>query len=312
MRPSFLSPRTHPLALLGLIAAAGPLLSSSVLAADSASDATQDANLSASIEPVSVQGCIAAHTFAQELRNQGALLGSREQLLLCSRKECPGPVRAECLRFMDALRAQMPSVIFRVTVDGTVESEVTAYLDGRMLFTELPTRALELDPGKYRLRVEHGALTPIERELLVFEGEHLVPITVAFVSPSGVSTAELPVASAPVVAPVAPAGSVAPVPWTVYALGGLGGAGLAGFVTFGIATRMKEKDLNTSCSPACSQSEIDGVRAMATVADTSLVVGGTALVAAAVFYFVRPTESIRVGAVFTPSRGMQSSVRVEF
>ena len=40
--------------------------------------------------------CIAASTLGQTLRDEGKLVDAREQLLRCSREDCPGVVKAYC------------------------------------------------------------------------------------------------------------------------------------------------------------------------------------------------------------------------
>ncbi len=267
-------------------------------AADAAPEGTE-----ASGTP-SVAECLQAHVAGQELRQEGQLLESRSRFMECAQATCPELVRAECLQFYDELRAQVPSIVFRVTVDGEPRYDVSAFVGDRQLFSELPTRALDFDPGKYRFRFEHAGLPPIEREVTITIGDKFLAVVAEFKSPRE----EPP----PAVEPAPSMELSRPVPWPVYALGGVGIAGVGAFVGFGLATRGKENDLKSSCAPTCSEAQIDSVRHQALLADLSLAVGGAALVAAAGYYYFRPTESVRVSAIVLPTGGVESKLTVGF
>jgi hypothetical protein len=206
---------------------------------------------------------------------------------------------------LDELRAQVPSVVFRITVDGAPCSDVDAIMDGRPLFSEVPARAFDIDPGKHRFEFRHGQLSPVNREVMITEGEKLVPIAVQF-APSE------PDAQAAANDSTSPVSAHRPVPAPVYLLSGVGVLGLGGFIGFGLATHSKENALRSSCSPACTQSEIDAVHRRAVMADVSLGVGVVALAAATTYYLLRPSETVQLGAAVLPNGRVQSQLRVEF
>lgn len=259
---------------------------------------------SATTQSSSVTECVESHASGQELRQEGKLLESRAQFLRCSQESCPGLVRSECLSSIDELRSQIPSVVFRISVDGEARSDVAASMDGLELFSEIPTRALEVNPGKHRFVFRFGELDALERQVTITEGEKLVPVSAAFSSTPAEQPAEAE--PPPVVA------EHRPVPLPVYLLAGVGALGLGGFMGFGLATRSKEGELRSSCSPSCAQSEIDALEIRALVADISLGIGIAALAAATTYYFLRPTESVEVAAMLAPHGGVQSQLRVTF
>jgi hypothetical protein len=277
-------------------------------------------------EPVakvySAAECVQAHSSAQELQQSGELLESRAQLLVCAQESCPQIVRMDCVNFLEELRGKVPSIVFRVTVDGEVRSQISAELDDKPLFSVMPNRALPLNPGKHRLRLRYAELAPIERELTITEGEQLVPVVVSFQTAreahqtrekdklSGKLETRREPPKQPTFAPTIRARR--PVPWSVFALGGLGVAGFGSYLVFGAAARSKENNLRDSCSPACSEAEIDSVRNRARLANGSLAVGGVAMVAAGTFYFLRPKESLRIGATFLPSGGIKTQLSFGF
>ncbi|HEY5955320.1 MAG TPA: hypothetical protein VIV60_02155 [Polyangiaceae bacterium] len=264
-----------------------------------------------------VQTCVDSHLLAQSARQDGRLLESRARLRQCAVETCPELVRTECARLLDELHTQIPTVIFRITVDGETRSNVSGYIGERKLFDEIPTRAMEFDPGKYRFRFQFETLKPLERDIAIAEGERYLPIVVAFANPdrSSRKTQEARGGSGGNGVsrePISEVHGARPVPWPVYALSGLGIAGLGGFVGFGLATRGKESSLKSSCSPGCSRSQIDSVERLATLADISLGVGATALATALTYYLLRPTESIRVGAAWLPKGQVHSQIEVTF
>jgi hypothetical protein len=266
--------------------------------------AAQPDESGASSQSNAITACVESHTSGQELRQEGKLLESRAQFLRCSQETCPELVRSECLSSIDELRSQIPSVVFRVSVDGEARSDVAASMDGQELFSEIPTRALEVNPGKHRFVFRFGQLDAIERQVTITEGEKLVPVSAAFSSSPAADAAELELPQIP--------SEHRPIPLPVYVLSGVGVLGLGGFVGFGLATRSKEGELRSSCSPSCARSEIDALENRALFADISLGIGIAALAAATAYYFLRPTESIELAAMLAPNGGVQSQLRVTF
>lgn len=276
-------------------------------AADEDADQLDLEDAPAEIERPSVNTCVEAHLAAQELRHAGRLLDSRSQLLVCAHEACPGLVRTECTKYLDDLRLQIPSIVFRATVDGVARSDVQVSVDGREICSELSTRAKEFDPGKYRFRFELARFPPVEREISIAEGERLVSVSVEFKS----ERATQPVRRRPATVPTLAPGERRPIPWTVYAFAGLGAAGIAGFTGMGVSTRHRESELRASCWPSCSEEQIDSLKSRALVADGSLVIGSVALALAGAFYFFRPNESTQIGAMLTPL-GVRPQVNVRF
>lgn len=283
-----------------------PVLSASQVGATEQQGGAESTVSTESTRSAKVTECVEAHSSGQELRQGGQLLESRAQLIQCSQETCPELVRAECLSMLDELRTQVPSVIFRITLDGVPRSDVDVVMDGRTLFSEVPTRAFDINPGKHHFEFRHGQFMPVDRDVMITEGDKLVPITVRF-APTVAAEEEPSPKKA-----TAPAAEQRPVPVPVYLLSGVGALGLGGFIGFGLATHSKENTLKSTCSPRCSQSEIDSVHSRAVTADISLGVGIAAFAAAATYYLLRPSESIQLGLAVLPSGRLQSQLRVEF
>jgi hypothetical protein len=204
---------------------------------------------------------------------------------------------------MDDLQHQIPSVVFRVTVDGAARADVTVYLDDKQLFTELPPKALELNPGQYRFKLVWGELPPVERVIAISEGEKYAPVVVAFENP-GKPTAPSTATPTPVVQePTFRTIESRPITWPTYALAGVGALGTIGFIGFGLSTSALESELRDSCSPTCTDSQVESVQKRAIMADVSLGVGIAALAVAGTLYLTRPTEEVQVEARILPHPG---------
>lgn len=248
-----------------------------------------------------VASCIRAHESGQELRQAGHLLQGKAQLLQCAQEICPEIVRSECVSLLDELRVQIPSVVFRITVDGQSRPDVAAALDGIPIFAEVPTLAWDIDPGRHVFVFTHGDLEPIRQEVTITEGERLVPINVQFSTPKPVPPAAPPIYV-----------EQRPIPTAVYVLSAAGILGLGSFVGFGLAARSKEDQLHWSCSPNCSPAQVDSVETRARIADISLGIGTAALVAAGTYYLLRPTKLVQVGVSAVPGVGINSLIGVHF
>lgn len=258
-----------------------------------------------------LDSCLAAHVEGQQLRQSNQLLASRSVLSECATQACPAAVRGDCLRFVDELKLQIPSLVFRVRADGESRMDVKVFIDNELVLDGLSSKALELDPGEHRFRFELAGFDPIEKPLIVAEGEKFRVVSVEFGSPAEVPTA--------VVAAPRPAAERSvtegerPIPTITYVLGGVGAAGLASFVGWGLATTALKNDLEDSCAPNCPDERVDQLRQRALIADASLAVGVGALVTGAVFYLLRPSKEPAASAVdvsVLPGRGVMTHVRV--
>ncbi len=79
--------------------------------------------------------------------------------------------------------------------------------------------------------------------------------------------------------------------------------GLGGFVGFGLAGSSKEKSLENSCAPNCSDSELDPMRRAYRIGDLSLGIGVAALAGTAVAYVTRPAGKRETVGTLVPLLG---------
>ncbi len=239
------------------------------------------------------QTCAAAHEEAQVLRLKGNLKGSREKLKSCSRDACPALVRNDCVTWLDQVERSMASIVVEAQKGGSDLVDVRVYFDGVLVASRLNGKAIEVEPGEHLLRFETGGAKPLQRQVVIREGEKSRLVSVRFDDGSAASKPPPPPAAP---GPVAPEPELErPVPPGVYVFGALGLAGLAGFATFGLIGKGEVSDLD-KCKPACERDEVDSARNKYLLANASLSVGGAALVGAGVWYLLRPSEEVPAAA----------------
>lgn len=243
-----------------------------------------------SVEPTNERAvCLAAHESAQLARIEGRLLEARERLLSCAREVCPGPIQADCAGWLKDVVAALPSVILVVTSERGDEPAASASIDGEPVFQT--GRALLLNPGVHRLRVELAPFAPIEQTLLVRQGEHERRVAVHFLTPpepaltTPGSRAATPPADAKATAP----SGARPVPWFTYTLAAVSLVGVGGTVYFGASALAEREDQLASCAPLCAEEQTRQVTEPALLADVSLVVAVMAGLGAGYTYLSRPS-----------------------
>jgi hypothetical protein len=226
-----------------------------------------------------VQACIDASTQGQTLRQQGHLLGAREQMITCASDGCPKVVRAHCARWLGELDDRIPSVIVRArdaSGDDLVDANVL--VDGKPI--KIDGRALPLDPGEHLVSIDRGGLHKEERVILI-EGEasRLVELRLA-----PASSPNRPVDLPP------PPSSTRRVPTAAWVLGGVGLVALGGATFFGFAAKSQLDDLDSSCAPHCVDSQTQTGRHDALAFDVLLGAGGVAVGAALVWALAFPAN----------------------
>ena len=269
-----------------------------------------------SAAPPTVKECLAAHHESQSLRRQFQLLESRDVLNECSNATCPAPVRRDCLRWLEEVSLQLPSVVFRLDESETSRN-IKIYVDDKLRFPTLPNRAIEFNPGTYHFRFVIDGKPPIEQEIVLGEAEKFRSVNIRFAS--GVS-GQHAAASATPPAPKTAASTreqhaisaSRPVPLATYVFAGIGAAAAVSFAAWGLASTTLKSDLQKDCAPDCTQDQIDRVRSRALIADISLAASVASLGTAAVFYFFRPTltRPVEFDVGLGPKGGIMGSVRV--
>lgn len=213
--------------------------------------------------------CVAAADRGQLLRDEGRLRASRAELAGCGGEACPAVVRRECIRWLEELDARIPTVIL-VARDAAGKDLPGARLviDGRPVEAGTAGRALQLDPGPHSLRAEMPGREPAQESFVLKERERdrLVPVVLRSPGEGAKTSKRIPTLS--------------------WILGGVAVAGGVGFGVFWARGMDKVGDLRSTCSPFCTQAQIDDVRPDLDIARISGGVGVVAALSAVAVYLL--------------------------
>jgi hypothetical protein len=237
--------------------------------------------------------CVDASGTAQKLRDEGKFRLAREQMLLCARDVCPGPVKKDCAEMLEKLDVAAPTVVLGAKDPrGRDAIQVRVKVDGQALVERLDGKPLLVDPGEHVLRFEMEGAKPIDERVVIRTGEKNRVITVTFTP----ADAGGPPATVPET-PTSGGGGVSFLPW---ALIGVGAVGLGLFTYFGLKGKGEIDDLKNTCgkTSSCAQSDVDDAKGKLVVADVS---GALGLVAAGVGVYLLVTQKPAPATVTTGS-----------
>lgn len=247
--------------------------------------------------------CLAANDSAIDLRNDHKLRAARGQLLICAASSCPTDIRKECLRKVDEINLEIPTVTFEAKDEarGKDLSAVKVTLDGQPLADHLEGMALSVDPGAHTFIFESEGQAPISKQLVITEGQKDRRELVVF--------DRTPPAASPVVTVAPPAISSPPrrdmgLPaqrQVAIAAGIVGVAGLAIGSAFGAAALSQKGRAQGACPNTCADAgdAAEWHQAVVTgnISTVLLIVGGAGLATAAVVWFTAPSSSRSSAAV---------------
>lgn len=219
--------------------------------------------------------CDAAYQQGQRLRRSKKLLEAQERFLLCARDPCPRVFQPECVRWLDEVSAELPTVIVEVRRRGALVSSVRVLVDGAPFVETMDGVARAIDPGEHEIRVEVEGAEPRARRETVLEGVKAQRF-VFEVEPA-------------VAIDSAPRRRGPPSP-LVIGLGALGGLALGGFGYFGISGLSQRSEIE-KCTPHCLRGDVEAGQRTMLFADISLGVAVVALGGALVGYLLQAPES---------------------
>jgi hypothetical protein len=227
--------------------------------------------------------CVNAASEGQKLLRANKLLSARDQLLVCSAKDCPEVVSKDCTEWLGQAQRGIGSVVVKARDEqGQLVEDVRFALDGAGGPPRSTSTPAEVDPGSHIVRVERAGYEPIEQRVDVREGQRNVEVVVAL--------RKVPGGDAPASAPIGPTRPVEAgrgrIPTATWVLGGVGVLGLGSFAFFGLTGKSQQSDLKGSCAPYCTDSDTSPLRTKFLIANISLVTGAVALGAAAVIALV--------------------------
>ncbi len=259
--------------------------------------------------------CVAAYEKAQQLRMDAKLRAAKEQLVVCSRPECPVIVRQDCAQWMGEVSASLPSVVVAARDTGGHDViDVRVTLDGVVVAERLDGKPIAVDPGPHKLRYETRGKPPVEEQVLVREGERNRPLNVTFAPAPGTATpasardARTDATAARDTPPETPSSPVFPI-----VLVGVGAVALGAALFFDLKGNGDARTLRDVCAPNCRQPEVDAVQAKYTAALVSLGVGVVAVGVGVTMLLLRPAAPQKTSARgwtfdVAPARGGATAV----
>src|SRR6187402_649139 len=167
--------------------------------------------------PTPEQECMRAHEQAQVLRLDGNLMQSKSALKACSLEVCPAVIQRDCVRWLDEVSTQIPTVVFEAITESGAAQRVTVKQGEQVLALELDGRPLAMNPGYYEFRFELPGEASKLVAVLLKQGEKNRLVSVDFREAPNASTTNT------MATPPAPSVAVSsrPTPTSVYVFAGL-------------------------------------------------------------------------------------------
>jgi hypothetical protein len=188
---------------------------------------------------------------------------------------------------LERVENNTPTVVFGASFDaGQEATRVRVELDGKLVSERIDGRSLPVDPGAHQARLVASGGEARVLSVVVEEGRKNVLVTADFRTPKPTGAERGATASKP------------KIPAATWALGAIGVAALGSWAYFGLNGYERQRDMEKTCAPHCSQDQADRMRRSYLIADVSLLVGLASLGAATAFAFARterPTSAHGVG-----------------
>ncbi len=232
--------------------------------------------------------CIDANEQSIALRRDGKLRDALKILAECTDPACPSDVRDACVKRIAKVNEAMPSLVFGAKNGmGEDVTDVTVTMDGAPLLPSLDGRPIALDPGSHTFVFTAQGQTPVERTLVIHEGEKNRQESVRV----GPAPPPPPVDKPP----------PTPVPSTAWStqkyagaiIAGVGVVGVGLGATFGLLAMADQSSEKTDCprasscpNPGRAQTEYDSAKRDATISTVSFIAGGALVAGAAVIFFL--------------------------
>ena len=116
--------------------------------------------------------CIAASDKGLDLRKQGKLVDARKTFASCAIATCGADIKDTCEKHIAEINAAMPTLQFEVKDGlGNDLTVVTVSMDGKPLLARLEGTAVSLDPGQHSFHFEAPGQRPIDKTLVLSEGQ---------------------------------------------------------------------------------------------------------------------------------------------
>lgn len=251
-------------------------------------------------DKVDKKECAQAYVEGQKEMRSSTLRKARDHLRICAREECMGAVRKDCVTWLGEVTAAIPSIVIDAKdTDGKETVDVRMFIDNVLVKDKLDVQAIELDPGTLHLRFEHGTEPPIEKEVVLRQGQknRVVDVSFAKASVAGAATGgDAAVGTGDATKPNI-------IPWVIGGAGVLflGGAGASWLIA-----ESNRDDLDTAkCAPNCIPGDVDAVKTQRLIGDVLLGVGIVAIGVATYMLLTAPSSKPAHAATWLMPSGVR-------
>jgi len=262
--------------------------------------------------PPTKDECVDAFTRAQAARQEGKLLASRQDLLLCASESCPKLVRTDCTKGVDELTPLVPSIIFQIKDGaGRDRSDATISMDNQALSSLAPGSPLELDPGSHTFVFSAPDAKAVTLQLVIHEGERArrETVTIGAETPAEVTTKPLtPPTEAAASQPTSGLGAQ-----RIGALvaGGVGVIGIGLGSVFGVRAMSQKDEAEKVCPGDCKTSadaeKWSDAKTSGNISTAAFIIGGVGLVGGVVLWVTaKPPNSEQAAVNVRLSMGVGS------
>jgi hypothetical protein len=229
--------------------------------------------------------CASLAEEGQDLRAARRLAEARARFTDCARSECPAVVRSDCSRWQGEVAESEPTVVFGARASGNEDvTQVRVSVDGALLVDHLDGKAVGVDPGAHVFRFEREGAPPVERRVLIREGEKNRLLAIEWpppAAPDAKREATAPSAqTAPPLSETPPTVRPSPRDYTwAYLLGAIAVASLGASAVLEVRGVSDWNDLRSGCgaSGTCSSSQKSSVEREIWAGNVAFFVGVAAL-----------------------------------
>jgi hypothetical protein len=215
--------------------------------------------------------CISAYEQTQTLRKDGRPLAAKAQAAMCALPSCPALLTKDCTKWLAELEGVIPTVVLDPrSPAGGLRRDVRVKVDGVAVMEKLDLKPLPLEPGTHTFVFEAEGSAPVERTLMLRDGEKNKKLTVTMTPAMDATEGSRPI------------------PLGVWIFGGASVVALATSAVFAIDGLAKKSDLD-SCKPRCAPADVDAMSSSFTLADVALGAGVMAGAAAVYLLLTRPS-----------------------
>lgn len=235
--------------------------------------------------------CARFHETAQIERFDGRLLEAREALRSCAEEQCPTFVRNDCVRWLDEIQGQIPTVVFEALGDEGPITDVEVRVGDRIVTRQLDGKPIEVSTGisEFTFTQPSGQQTVVRVSIRPGESNHVVS---ADFRRASAPTPPPPGVQQPLEAESITMVDARPIPTLAIAAGATTLIATTMGIAFGTIAKAKESDAAGSCAPDCSDGVVSEISNYALAADVAFGVAIASGITTVVLFATRPTVRI--------------------